>query len=102
MKVPYLVFDLGSLRVYTMQPPSIPGEGSAWTPHMITDNYWWTDPASPQGYGPFVHITACIEHYTWYIATAQGKRADLKLLDKPVAQVIRVDFRNKSKVITNI
>ncbi len=98
VKRAYLVFDLGSLQVYTLQDePSfmVP----AWTPGSYTDNYYWRDAASPQGYGPFNHVTGAIEHYKWYVKTCRGEQ---KKLEAPKAAAIRVDFQTKKRVDTDV
>ena len=94
MKQPYLVFSLGSLEVFTLQdPPSVLGH-PGWTPDMHTTNFYWRDAGSPQGYGPFIHITACMEHYRWVLTACKGDKAAAP----PLAPVLRVDFRTKKRV----
>lgn len=97
-KVPYLVFQLANLQVYTMQQPTILAMVPSWAPDSATDNYYWRDPASPQGYGPFTNITACIEHYKWVIETTKTSAQ----IEPKKAEVIRFDFQNKKRVITDI
>lgn len=101
MKLLYLVFELGTFQVYTIQDATYLGHVPGWTPEMATDNYWWRDPASPQGYGPFKHVTACVEHYKWVINTCRGK-SDQKLLTAPTNSVLRVDFKSKKLVISDV
>lgn len=105
MKQAYLVFEIGSLQVYTMQEPSFVGYPPAWAPGSPTDNYYWRDKASPQGYGPFLHITAAMEHYKWLIQTCKGNGPlllDGKLEVTAVRPVIRLDFKSKKRVISDV
>ena len=92
---PYLIFELGNLQVYTMQPPSFLGLSPAWQPGDFTDNFYWRDPAAPQGYGPFKHVTGCIEHYKWVLETCRSNKI---LLTGKLAPIVRIDFKTK-KVI---
>lgn len=55
---------------------------------------YWKDAASPQGYGPFVSITAAFNHYKWIIQTCN--RSSIAQDNKP--SVIRVDFKSKKRV----
>jgi hypothetical protein len=90
-KVPTVIFTmqpLGSLEVFTMQTTE---EIYAGAPFR---GYFWRDAGSPQGYGPFATVFACIEHYKMVIkACNQGK--DIPKLD---ADIIRVDFRSRKRV----
>jgi hypothetical protein len=56
-------------------------------------NYFWSDPASPQGHGPFRTLLQATEHYNFI--TKPPPPLDLT----PVADIIRVDFKAKRKVI---
>lgn len=86
-----LLFDLGSLQVFTMQDPIYFNLSTT-----FIDNYYWRDPASPQGYGPFRTLPATVEHYKWVLKACDGKK------EEKIAPIIRVDFKTKKLVKTEI
>lgn len=101
VKVAYLIFELGSLQVFTMQEPSYIGANPEWTPEMHTDNWHWRDAGSPQGYGPFTSLTACMDHYKWVIMTCKDSQKQITGAVKS-ASIIRYDFQNKRRVISDV
>lgn len=86
----FRILHLGSLEVYTRQPPS------QWVLGIPNDMIYWRDNASPQGYGPFMNLSHAMEHYS-YVVTNFKKIKDDE--GRPLAPVIRVDFQNKKRVI---
>lgn len=84
------VFYLGSLEVYQLQTPNELQAG-------IFKGVYWADKASPQGYGPFLSLFKCMEHYSW---VASGKEPRNKLLPAMEKKPIRVDFQAKKVIDT--
>lgn len=81
------VFRLGQLEVY---------ESSivlTTHPEDPLPCYYWADPKSPQGCGPFVSIQKCIEHYEKY-----AQHTDLAVLPPP-SNVLNVDFKAKKTIL---
>ena len=84
------VFYLGSLEVFMLQTQR---EIQA----KVYTGVYWRDAASPQGYGPFLNLHACMEHYAW-IST--GREPKSKVLPAMPSKLIRVDFQSKKVVKT--
>ena len=88
------IFYLDSLEVYMIQTKQE-------IDYNISKGVYWKDAASPQGYGPFVTVYACMEHYAWY---AKGRKAQLRLassnLNLPPTSIIRIDFQSKRVIET--
>lgn len=89
LRTPALVLELGSFKVYVLQTADEAMHGVA------PDGFYWCDPASPQGYGPFGSIYEAVEHYKHVLEQCKGDRHSMVLKAAPV---IRVDFQNRRKV----
>lgn len=97
MKYAHLLFQLGNLQVYTLTGPEV----TEFTPTAPVDNYYWRDPGSPQGYGPFTHVSTCIEHYKAHVTAARLSSERHKLSGGKTAAIIRLDFKSKKRVISD-
>lgn len=91
IRVPVVIFNMapiGTLSVWALQTLDEANSGC-----QIFREVYWRDAASPQGYGPFVSISAALEHHKWVINTCKGA-----LPSTEPGKVIRVDFQNKRRV----
>jgi len=57
--------------------------------------FFWRDDVNSQGYGPFQTINAAVTHYE----SLQNSIHNPPSPDKPSAQIITVDFKNKRRVL---
>lgn len=80
-------FTLGSLVVWAAVSQEQLVAGLART------HYFWKDAGSPQGFGPFQHISTAMEHYKSIVNQMKTMSAP-----KSVGQVIQVDFANKRRI----
>lgn len=88
------VFSLGSLQVYTVQTSEDAALG------IQATNFYWRDPSSPQGYGPFAHLSTAMRHHVSILNAMAGK---ISIEDKTgnvkiINTVIPVDFRAKKRL----
>jgi hypothetical protein len=86
---PKLLFELGRLQVFHFPTPE--EELAGGLPKAV----FWQDIVAKNTYGPFNSIHAAMTHYTWVVSNQKKQEAD-KL--KPDAQIIYVDFVNKSRI----
>lgn len=89
MDSPMLVFEIGSLCVFSAEMRDEHTQTSA-------IQFFWRDAGSPQGYGPFASVLACMQHYAWLIKQAKG--AGSIEIEANGGELIRVDFQRKCKV----
>lgn len=84
-----ILFQLGSLEVFHRPSPAeIVGDSSP-------INVYWTDTRVGNVYGPFKSVYETMNHYAWFVHMQKKEKADK---DKPVGQVIHVDFFWKRKI----
>lgn len=92
------VLTLGSLQVYTLEV-MVSG-------HMQLDNpqngFYWVDAGSPQGYGPFKSVGDTMEHYAALMRISKGVVVHTTKGPELRGKVIRVDFRLKTVVRSEI
>lgn len=94
MKLITTIFTLGSLEVYSEEGVT------QWFQGIPKDGIYWRDAGSPQGYGPFMSLTDCMRHYEYVVKTFKGDRD--KFNNPRLADIIRVDFGAKKRVVSNI
>jgi hypothetical protein len=90
MKLPSLIFELGTLQVFHYQTRE---------EFILNTGYrevYWQDKVSMHTYGPFETIYAAMTHYTTLVAS---QKKGLEVIGVPVADVVYVDFRNKRRII---
>lgn len=83
-----IVFELNGLEVYALQTMMEFQTG------VKPTGFYWRDPASPQGYGPFEYISTAVEHYKH---TIRQPKLVVNPNKKP-GDLIRVDFLGKRRV----
>lgn len=84
-----IVLEIGSLQVYS---------GEMRNEHTQTSatQFFWRDAGSPQGYGPFPSVLACMQHYAWLLKQAKG--AGSIEIEASGGELIRVDFQKRCRV----
>lgn len=89
MKVPTLIFELGSIQVFTYQTPE---EVLLNIPYS---EVYWQDKVSKYTYGPFPTIYDAMTHYTGLIASQKAQ----VIGTQQTADIIYVDFKNKQRIV---
>ncbi len=92
MKFSKLLFELGSIQVFSYYPIE---DLSKQVDELEHKQIYWQDTVSKHTFGPFESIHACMVHYTTIIAN-QKKHI---IGNKVIAPVIYVDFKAKARVV---
>lgn len=89
-KLPYLIFELGKLQVFTYRTPEEYTLGDL-LPYTIV---FWQDTVSKNTYGPFDSINAAMTHYTQAITSQKARIIGVE----ENADIITVDFKSRKRV----
>lgn len=92
-KVAYLIFELGSIQVFTYK--------TLLEIHNNNEEYkevYWQDKVSKYTYGPFPTVYDCMTHYTKTIAS-QKKSV---IGEEHNAPIIYMDFKKKSRIVYRV
>jgi hypothetical protein len=85
-----MIFELGSLRVCYMDPPSY-----VKTPPDKKYVYWF-DAQNLQGFGPFDTIYAAMKHYALIV---EQRKQPIKLVAPEIRNnIVYLDFKAKKKL----